>query len=340
MAQEDLKVFKEERRKLASLEPLMFLVRKDLTQVNDTILEKLQSPVELISEIAGYLIESGGKRLRPVLTLACAQLFNYQGKKAVALAACVEFIHTATLLHDDVVDDSVLRRGRASANHLWGNQASVLVGDFLFSRAFELMVEQESLPALKVLSKVSATIAQGEVLQLLHINDLEMTTEKYLEIVHAKTSTLFEAAARIGAIIGQGSEEDEQNLAEFGHNLGMAFQLVDDILDYTADERTLGKAVGDDFREGKITLPVIYGYQESNHVEKEFWLKVMVDLIQEENDFENACALLQKHDVFEKTFSLADHYIQKAKQALASFPSSQIRDALLETCAFVMQRKN
>lgn len=340
MAQEDLKIFKKERRKIASLEPLMFLVKNELAQVNETILGRLRSPVELISEISGYLIESGGKRLRPVLTLASAQLFNYKGEKAVSLAACVEFIHTATLLHDDVVDESVLRRGRASANHLWGNQASVLVGDFLFSRAFELMVEQESLPALHVLSKVSSTIAQGEVLQLLHINDLEMTTEKYLEIVHAKTATLFEAAARIGAIIGQGTEEEEQKLADFGHNLGMAFQLVDDILDYTADEKTLGKAIGDDFREGKITLPVIYGYQASNHIEKEFWLRVMVNLIQGESDFDHACTLLKKHNVFEETFSVANQYIQKAEQALKSFPSSQIKDALLETCAFVMQRKN
>ncbi|AIL12322.1 farnesyltranstransferase [Candidatus Paracaedimonas acanthamoebae] len=340
MTQEDLKIFKEECRKLASLEPLMSLVRNDLAQVNEIILERLQSPVVLIPEIAGYLIKSGGKRLRPVLTLACAQLFKYQGKKAVSLAASVEFIHTATLLHDDVVDDSILRRGQASANQLWGNQASVLVGDFLFSLAFELMVEQESLPALKVLSKVSATIAQGEVLQLLHINDLAMTAEKYLEIVYAKTATLFAAAAHIGAIIGQGSIEDEQNLKEFGHNLGMAFQLIDDILDYTADEKTLGKAVGDDFREGKITLPVIYSYQVSDHNEKEFWQRVMVELTQEEGDFDHAYTLLQKHQAFEKTISLASEYIQKAEQSLFSFSVSPIREALRETCAFVMQRKN
>lgn len=340
MAQEDLKILKEEPRKSVSLEPLMSLVKNDLAQVNDLILERLQSPVALIPEIAGYLIKSGGKRLRPVLTLACAQLFKYQGKKAISLAACVEFIHTATLLHDDVVDDSALRRGQASANQLWGNQASVLVGDFLFSRAFELMVEQESLPALKVLSKVSATIAQGEVLQLLHINDLEMTTEKYLEIIHAKTATLFAAAARIGAIIAEGSVEDEQNLKDFGHNLGMSFQLVDDMLDYTADEKTLGKAVGDDFGEGKITLPVIYSYQASDRAEKEFWQRVMVNLTQEEGDFEEAYALLQKHQAIEKTISLASQYIQKAKKALSSFSPSPIREALLETCAFVMQRKN
>jgi len=328
MAQEDLKILQEEPRKSVSLEPLMSLVKNDLAQVNDLILERLQSPVALIPEIAGYLIKSGGKRLRPVLTLACAQLFKYQGKKAISLAACVEFIHTATLLHDDVVDDSALRRGQASANQLWGNQASVLVGDFLFSRAFEL------------LSKVSATIAQGEVLQLLHINDLEMTTEKYLEIIHAKTATLFAAAARIGAIIAEGSVEDEKNLKEFGHNLGMAFQLVDDMLDYTADEKTLGKAVGDDFGEGKITLPVIYSYQASDRAEKEFWQRVMVNLTQEEGDFEEAYALLQKHQAIEKTISLASQYIQKAKKALSSFASSPIREALLETCAFVMQRKN
>ncbi|MBN9412354.1 MAG: polyprenyl synthetase family protein [Candidatus Paracaedimonas acanthamoebae] len=340
MAQEELKIFKEEHRKLASLEPLMSLVKTDLAHVNDIILERLQSPVTLIPEIAGYLIKSGGKRLRPVLTLACAQLFGYQGEKAISLAASVEFIHTATLLHDDVVDESGLRRGQASANQLWGNQSSVLVGDFLFSRAFELMVEQESLPALKVLSKVSATIAQGEVLQLLHINDLAMTTEKYLEIVHAKTATLFEAAARIGAIIAQRTVEEEKNLQEFGHSLGMAFQLVDDVLDYTADEKTLGKAVGDDFREGKITLPVIHSYQESDVAEKKFWHRVMVTLTQEEGDFKQAHALLEKHQAFEKTLCLAQQYLQKAKQALYTFPSSLIREALLETCTFVVQRKN
>ncbi len=338
MAQEDLGIFKKEHRKTASLESLMSLVKIDLAQVNTLILERLQSPVKLIAEIAGYLIKSGGKRLRPVLTLASAQLFNYQGNKAVALAACVEFIHTATLLHDDVVDDSILRRGHASANQIWGNQASVLVGDFLFSRAFELMVEQESIAALKVLSKASSTISQGEVLQLLHINDLTMTVEKYLEIVHAKTATLFEAATRIGPIIAQKSYEDEKKLAEFGRDLGIAFQLVDDVLDYTAEEALLGKAIGDDFREGKITLPIIYAYQMGDQSEKSFWHKTMVKLEQDKKDFNQAITLLKKYQAFEKTLSLAEQYIQKAKQTLATFPVSPIREALLETCTYVMYR--
>ena len=243
-----------------SLDPIVQLVSGDLNRVNAVILERMQSEVALIPELAGHLIAGGGKRMRPMLTLACAALLDYQGARHHKLAAAVEFIHTATLLHDDVVDGSGLRRGRRTANIIWGNPASVLVGDFLFSRSFELMVEDGSLKVLKILSRASSVIAEGEVNQLTAQRRIETSEDHYLEIISAKTAALFAAACRIAAVVAERDEEVEQALDAYGRNLGIAFQLVDDAIDYASDEGTMGKGVGDDFRDGKVTLPVILAY--------------------------------------------------------------------------------
>ena len=245
-----------------SLASLTSLLRTQLNAVNACILEKMQSSVDLIPQIAGYLVSLGGKRLRPLLTMASAELCGYEGTRHIQLAACVEFIHTATLLHDDVVDESVLRRGMSTANALWSNKASVLVGDFLFSRAFELMVKDGSLDVLQILSKASSTIAEGEVLQLTSSHALGLSQETYLQIIGAKTARLFSAATEVGAVVAEADDSIRKAFACFGHSLGIAFQLMDDVLDYTADQEKLGKTVGDDFREGKVTLPVILAYEK------------------------------------------------------------------------------
>ena len=274
--------------KKPSLDPLMKLVRTDLDRVNSTILEHMQSPVHLIPQLAGHLIAAGGKRLRPMLTLGAAALCGYSGDRHIKLAACVEFIHTATLLHDDVVDESELRRGQETANTVWGNQASVLVGDFLFSRSFQLMVMDGSLHVLKILSGASAIIAEGEVQQLITTNDTATSETAYLEVIQSKTAELFSAAARIGAVVADRPKDEEDALTSFGTNLGIAFQLVDDALDYSARQAELGKTVGDDFSEGKITLPVILAFRRGTEVDRKFWKRTLEELDQEPGDLEKA----------------------------------------------------
>ncbi|MEE8445894.1 MAG: polyprenyl synthetase family protein, partial [Alphaproteobacteria bacterium] len=234
----------------AALDRLQALLADDLKSVNELIVERMDSPVALIPQLAGHLVSAGGKRLRPLLTLSSARLCGYGGERHIALAACVEFIHTATLLHDDVVDGSDLRRGLASANALWGNKASVLVGDFLFSRAFQVMVEDGSLPVMKVLAGAASMIAEGEVQQLITANDTETSETAYLDVINAKTATLFAAACRVGALVADRPKAEEEALDSYGLNVGIAFQLVDDRLDYSAAQAQLGKSVGDDFREG------------------------------------------------------------------------------------------
>ena len=322
----------------ASLEPLSRLVRHDLDRVNATILQYMQSSVQFIPEIAGHLIAAGGKRLRPMLTLGSALLCSYTGDRHVRLAACVEFIHTATLLHDDVVDASGFRRGRASANSLWGNQASVLVGDFLFSRAFQLMVADGSLRILAILSGASAIIAEGEVQQLITTNDTETTEAAYLEIVHAKTAALFAAAARVSAVVAGRPEAEEIALHDYGTNLGIAFQLVDDVLDYAEPQPELGKAVGDDFREGKITLPVILAYRRGSESERGFWRRTLGDREQETGDLEQAQALMRRHEALADTVARARCYAACASDALGVFGDGEAKRALLEAAEFCVQR--
>jgi octaprenyl-diphosphate synthase len=322
-----------------SLDVLHGLVKNDLTAVNRLIIEKMQSPVALIPQLAGHIIAAGGKRLRPMLTLAAARLCGYgEGERHCALAACVEFIHTATLLHDDVVDESLLRRGQESANAVWGNQASVLVGDFLFSRSFELMVEDGSLEVLRILSNASAVIAEGEVLQLVTTNDTGTGEEDYLEVIRCKTATLFAAAAEIGAVVAGRPDAEQRALADYGMNLGIAFQLIDDLLDYSALQAQLGKTVGDDFREGKMSLPVVLAFARANDEEREFWTRTMERLEQEEGDLGQAIALLQKLGVLDETAARARDYAVRAKQALAVFPDGEIRAAMMEAVDFAVDR--
>ena len=320
------------------LENLSRLVSQDLRKVNALILEKMESQVPLIPTLAGHIISSGGKRLRPVLTLSSARLCGYEGQRHLALAACVEFIHTATLLHDDVVDESKLRRGASTANALWGNEASVLVGDFLFSRAFQLMVADGSLKVLKILSDASATIAEGEVQQLMTANDTATTEAAYLEVIGAKTAALFAAACRIGAVVAERPEEEERALRDFGQNLGMTFQMVDDVLDYSAQEAELGKAVGDDFRDGKITIPVLLAIQRGNDGEKAFWHRCLEDMDQKEGDLDQAMEFILRHGALEESMRMARDYAQAAHRSLDGFGRSAIADALHETVDFCVGR--
>ena len=313
-------------------------VGEDLAQVNEVILKRMHSHVPLIPELAGHIIAAGGKRLRPLITLACARMCNYAGVRHVKLAACVEFIHTATLLHDDVVDESNLRRGNATANDVWGNQASVLVGDFLFSRAFQIMVEDGSLKVLDILSSASAIIAEGEVLQLLTTNDTATTADAYLEVVSAKTAALFAAAAQIGAVVGDRPRAEEEALESFGRNLGIAFQLTDDVLDYSAHQSTLGKRIGDDFREGKITLPIILAFRRGNEGERIFWKRTLEDGQQTSSDLNQAISYLSAHNTLNDTIERARHYAAMAKDALGIFPDREIKKRLIDVVDFCIDR--
>ena len=320
------------------LEPLVTMVQGDMHRVNTAIIEQMQSPVQLIPQLAGHLIAAGGKRLRPMLTLGAGMLCGYSGDRLVRLAACVEFIHTATLLHDDVVDGSDLRRGLDSANALWGNEASVLVGDFLFSRAFQLMVADGSLRVLKVLSDASAVIAEGEVRQLAISNNTRTEEIEYLRVIEAKTAALFSAAAQIAAVVAGRPSAEEDALVSYGLNLGLAFQLVDDALDYSAHQAQLGKRVGDDLREGKITLPVILAFRRGSEEERRFWCRTLEDLDQTEGDFEHAQHLMQRHNALEDTVARARHHGAIARDALGLFPDSQARTALTDVIAFCVNR--
>ena len=325
-------------RGAATLDRLTELLKRDLDAVNALILEKMQSPVALIPQLAGHIIAAGGKRLRPMLTLAAARLCGYRGKRHLALAAAVEFIHTATLLHDDVVDASDLRRGLATANAVWGNKPSVLVGDFLFSRAFELMVADGSLEVLGILSRASAIIAEGEVLQLVTSNDTGTTEESYLQVIRSKTAQLFAAASRIGPVLAERPGAEADALESYGLNLGIAFQLIDDLLDYSAAQAELGKTVGDDFREGKITLPVVLAFERADDEERRFWRRTLEDLEQQDGDLERAIELLRKHGTLAETLERARTYCATARGALAPFRDCPEKHALDEVIDFCLER--
>lgn len=327
-----------ERDKRPSLEELHALIEHDLAAVNSEIVERMDSPVALIPQLAAHIVAAGGKRLRPMLTLASAQMCGYEGKRHITLAACVEFIHTATLLHDDVVDESELRRGMDSANAIFGNKASVLVGDFLFSRAFELMVADGSLKVLDILSKASSVIAEGEVLQLMTTNDTETGEAQYLEVIQSKTAKLFAAACRIGAVVAERPKVEEDALETFGTNLGVIFQLIDDVLDYRADQAALGKTVGDDFREGKITLPVILAFRRGDEEERNFWRRTLEDLDQTDTDLEHAIALMEKHNALSDSIDRARHYGAMARDSLGIFSDSPQKKALIDLIEFCIRR--
>jgi octaprenyl-diphosphate synthase len=321
-----------------SLDSILSLVSEDLMQVNELILQELQHETLLIPQLAGHLIAAGGKRIRPLLTIIASNLCEYKGKRHINLAACVEFIHTATLLHDDVVDESTLRRGQPSANALWGNQASVLVGDFLFCRAFQMMVKDGDLQVLKILSQASAIIAEGEINQLSTTQDLKLGQERYINLIKAKTGALFEAACEIGAVIAEWPTEYQQALKTYGENLGIAFQLIDDVLDYCARQEELGKTIGDDFRDGKITLPIIYAYYQGSEEEKSFWERTLGHLNQKDRDLNQALAYLNKQNTLQRCISVAEKYGQQAKQALDIFKVSVYKNELLNLVDFCIAR--
>jgi octaprenyl-diphosphate synthase len=321
-----------------SLDPLFGLIRADLDRVNALIVERMDSPVALIPQLAGHIVAAGGKRLRPMLTLAAARLCGYRGERHLALAAAVEFIHTATLLHDDVVDASDLRRGRDTANAVWGNKPAVLVGDFLFARSFELMVEDGSLRILEILSRAAAVIAEGEVGQLVTANDTTTTEAAYLEIIEAKTAALFAAATRIGAVVAERPPAEEAALDRFGRNLGIAYQLIDDMLDFSARQSEFGKSVGDDFRDGKLTLPVLIAFARGDPDERAFWRRTLEEGDQGPGDLDHAIRLLQRSGALAETRARAGCYAAEAAAALAPFPDGPLRRALVETAAFATAR--
>ena len=321
-----------------TLDPILSLTASGMNSVNAVILERMQSEIPLIPRLAGHLISGGGKRLRPMLTLAGAELVGYQGARHHKLAAAVEFIHTATLLHDDVVDGSELRRGKAAANIIFGNPATVLVGDFLFSRAFELMTEDGSLRVLKILSNASAVIAEGEVSQLTAQRQIETSEERYLAIIRAKTAALFAAASRISAVVAECSEEEERALDEYGRNLGVAFQLVDDAIDYDSDTARMGKDRGDDFREGKMTLPVILAHARGDAEERRFWKDAILGHRSSEADFERAVTLIQRHGALDDTREKARHFAHRAIDAISIFPDGKARAAMAQAAQFAVAR--
>jgi octaprenyl-diphosphate synthase len=321
-----------------SLDALMALVASDMNGVNAVILERMQSKVALIPELAGHLIAGGGKRMRPMLTLASGALLGYPGTRHHKLAAAVEFIHTATLLHDDVVDGSGMRRGKRTANLIWGNPASVLVGDFLFARAFELMVEDGSLKVLRILSHASAVIAEGEVDQLTAQRRIETDEEQYLDIISAKTAALFAAACRVSPVVAEASEDAEVALECYGKNLGIAFQLSDDVIDYASDAATMGKGVGDDFRDGKMTLPVILAYARGNEDDRAFWRSAISGERVSDDDLAEAISLLRQTDALADTIERARQYGRRAIDALAMFAPSKAKAALTEAAEFAVAR--
>jgi octaprenyl-diphosphate synthase len=337
------RMLKRETRKPASdgvspVERLHALVAADMTATDKLIHSRMGSAVSLIPDLARHLIDSGGKRLRPMLTLAAARMGGYTGDKHINLAAAVEFIHTATLLHDDVVDASTLRRGKVAANLVWGNKATVLVGDFLFSRAFQLMVETGSLRVLDILAGASAVIAEGEVMQLKSESNLATSEEHYLKVVGAKTAALFAAAAESGATLCERGAPFVEALRQYGENLGIAFQLVDDALDYSGRQAMMGKAVGDDFREAKVTLPVILAYARADAKAGAFWKRVIEGGPQGEADLEQAITYVEGTGAIQETMTRARHYADNAVAALQSLAHSETRAALSDIADFCVER--
>lgn len=314
------------------------MAKADMASVDNLIIERMGSPVPLIPELARYLVEAGGKRIRPLITVAAARMVGYEGDGHAMLAAAVEFIHTATLLHDDVVDGSDLRRGKTAANLIYGNPQSVLVGDFLFARAFMLMVDAGSMEALHVLSRAASIIAEGEVRQLEAAGHIDIPVSDYMAIIEAKTAALFAAAAQVSPIIAGRPKAEEDALETYGRELGLAFQLVDDALDYGGLAVKLGKNLGDDFREGKMTLPVALALDKADKDERAFWQRVMVEKVQNEGDFDTALKIMKRHNALEDTLAQARAHAQTAQDALAIFPKNPWSEALAKLAEFVVDR--
>ena len=330
----------EGKREPATLSRILALTAADMGRVNELILSRAGSDVEMIPEVANHLISSGGKRLRPMLTLAAAQMFGYSGDGHVKLATSVEFMHTATLLHDDVVDESDLRRGKKTARMIWGNQASVLVGDFLLGQAFRMMVDVGSLEALDILSSAASIIAEGEVMQLAAANNLETTEDEHFQVIKAKTAALFSAAAEVGPVIAGASRTEKAALRSYGVNLGLAFQLIDDALDYGGSSSDLGKNVGDDFREGKVTLPVILAYRRGSPDERTFWKGAIEEHKSDDAALDKAIGLMTRHAAIADTIGRARHFGEIARDALGPLPATHQKTALVDVIDFCISRVN
>jgi octaprenyl-diphosphate synthase len=320
------------------LESLSALLGPDMNRTNALILRQMESDVALIPQVAAWLIAAGGKRIRPLLTLACTQLYGGSMDRAHGLASSVEFIHTATLLHDDVVDNSEERRGRDSANVVFGNQASVLVGDFLFSRAFQLMVADGSIEVLRILSDASAVISEGEVMQLQTANNIATTMDQYNAVIGAKTAALFAAACEIGPVIAGAGSEAQAAMRAYGYNLGMAFQVADDLLDYTADQAKLGKTVGDDFREGKMTAPVILALTHATPDERKFWTRTMAEKSQTPDDLPRALEILKRTNALSGGMEMAQYYAAQASARFDALPPSTLKTTLSELAFYAVAR--
>jgi octaprenyl-diphosphate synthase len=318
--------------------PITELIAADMGEVNQVIRNKLHSEVALVNQIAEYIISAGGKRIRPVLVLLVANAFQYQGKHHHELAAIVEFIHTATLLHDDVVDESSMRRGRKTANALFGNAASVLVGDFLYSRAFQMMVSINSMQIMQILADATNVIAEGEVLQLLNMHDPDVTEERYLQVIRSKTAKLFEAAAEIGALIAGANQTEIEAAGEYGRSLGTAFQLIDDVLDYSGNAEDIGKNVGDDLREGKPTLPLIYLMKNGSAEEREL-VRACIEN-GDESKFDAILAAITQSGALAYTQNEAVKAAERAATAISNWPDNQYKQAMIKLCAFAVGRNH
>ncbi|CAN3991255.1 polyprenyl synthetase family protein [Methylocystis bryophila] len=327
-----------EKKSGASLDNLLALIRPDLERTNQLIIQRMGSDVTTIPEVANHLISAGGKRLRPMLVLATAGMCGYKGDGHLKFAAGIEFMHTATLLHDDVVDESDMRRGKIAARMLWGNETCVLVGDFLLGHAFKMMVEPGNLPCLTVVSSAAAVIAEGEIMQLNAAKDTQTTEDAYMEVIRRKTAELFAAAAEVGVILSGRPKADIAAARSYGMNLGVAFQLIDDALDYGGSSAKLGKNVGDDFREGKITLPVVLAFRRGTESEREFWRRTLEKAEIKDGDVEIACGLMKKHKALDDTIERASHYAAIARDAMEIFPPSPSKSALLEVLDFCIER--
>ncbi|HEX8899960.1 polyprenyl synthetase family protein [Vitreimonas sp.] len=320
-----------------AVDRLAALLAEDLAAVDALIHQHMASPVGVIPNLAAHLIDAGGKRIRPLITLAAARLLGGGGDGARKLATAVEFVHSATLLHDDVVDLSDMRRGKKAANLIWGNSASVLVGDFLFARSFTLMVETGDIQVLDILSRAACIIAEGEVMQLAAANDAETTRERYMDIIGAKTAALFAAAGKAGAVVAGRPGAEATALETYGRELGLAFQLVDDALDYGGVSATMGKNSGDDFREGKVTLPIVFAREAGDDSERTFWRRV-ISGERSDDDFHRAVALIRRHDGIALTLQAARDHAARAKAALEILPANAYREALADLPDFVVDR--
>ena len=318
------------------IQSIYTLIKEDMSSVDVMIQARLQSDVVLINQLGHYIINSGGKRLRPALAILCARACGYQEQQHINLATIIEFIHTATLLHDDVVDNSDMRRGRETANNLWGNEASVLVGDFLYTRSFEMMVEMDSMRLMKILSHTTNVIAEGEVLQLLNCNDADTTEQRYLEVIHHKTAKLFEAAGLLGAVISQSSLEIEDAMAKYAMHLGSAFQLVDDLLDYSASSESIGKNIGDDLAEGKPTLPLIYAMQHGTEQQAQV-IRTAIEQGQRDK-IDDIISIINDTGAIDYTSLAAKKEVNNAKAALSIIDDSEYKDALLALADFSIER--